>query len=67
MTLSWSKRDKENPTVSQEPEYWSDRILSQGQGDLLDRWVEFRGALILQHNYRTTYAGTIMTNTDLNC
>jgi hypothetical protein len=33
--------------MSEEPQYWSDRILSQGQGDRFDRWVEFIGALVL--------------------
>lgn len=33
--------------MSEEPQYWSDRILSQGQGDRFDRWVEFLGALVL--------------------
>ena len=33
--------------MTEEPEYWSDRILSQGQGDRFDRWVEFIGALVL--------------------
>jgi hypothetical protein len=28
-------------------QHWSDRILSQGQGDRFDRWVEFFGALVL--------------------
>lgn len=33
--------------MPEEQEYWSDRILSQGQGDRFDRWVEFFGALVL--------------------
>ncbi len=33
--------------MTEEPQYWSDRILSQGQGDRFDRWVEFFGALVL--------------------
>ena len=33
--------------MSEEPQYWSDRILSQGQGDRFDRWVEFFGALVM--------------------
>lgn len=33
--------------MSEEPQYWSDRVLSQGQGDRFDRWVEFLGALVL--------------------
>ena len=33
--------------MSEETQYWSDRILSQGQGDRFDRWVEFLGALVL--------------------
>jgi hypothetical protein len=33
--------------MSEEPEYWSDRILSQGQGDRFDRWVEFLGVLVM--------------------
>jgi hypothetical protein len=33
--------------MSEQPQHFSDRILSQGQGDRFDRWVEFFGALIL--------------------
>jgi hypothetical protein len=33
--------------MTQQPQHLSDRILSQGQGDRFDRWVEFFGALIL--------------------
>ena len=33
--------------MSEESQYWSDRVLSQGQGDRFDRWVEFLGALVL--------------------
>jgi hypothetical protein len=33
--------------MTEQPEHFSDRILSQGQGDRFDRWVEFFGALIL--------------------
>lgn len=33
--------------MSEKQEYWSDQILSQGQGDRFDRWVEFFGALVL--------------------
>lgn len=33
--------------MSEQDQHWSDRILSQGQGDRFDRWVEFIGALVL--------------------
>ena len=33
--------------MSEQEQHWSDRILSQGQGDRFDRWVEFIGALVL--------------------
>jgi hypothetical protein len=33
--------------MAEKQEFISDRILSQGQGDRFDRWVEFFGALVL--------------------
>jgi hypothetical protein len=40
--------------MSQDPEPLGDRVLSQGQGDRFDRWVEFFGALVLS-------AATVLT------
>ena len=37
----------ESQTNEEGQQYWSDRILSQGQGDRFDRWVEFFGALVM--------------------
>ena len=34
-------------TEQEQPQHLSDHILSQGQGDRFDRWVEFFGALVL--------------------
>jgi hypothetical protein len=33
--------------MAEESQHLSDRILSQGQGDRFDRWVEFFGALVM--------------------
>jgi hypothetical protein len=33
--------------MTEQPHHLSDRILSQGQGDRFDRWVEFFGALVM--------------------